>query len=584
MTLALPRLTAAALCAAFALALPLAAQETATPQTEAAPEGPVNSGAYLAARSAEAHGDFRTAAGWFDQSLQADPTNTALMDGSIFAHLNLGNLDTAAQLSAQLRDLDGKSDLADFALIAHDAQTENYEALIERLRAGDSVGPLVDQLTLAWAEVGAGRMSEALAHFDEMARNRGFEAYALYHKALALALAGDFEGADHILSGKAAGPINLNRRGVIALVQILSQLERNDEALALLDKAFGNDPEPQAEALRARLRAGESIPFDTARSAREGIAEVFFTLATLLNGESDPALVLMNSRTALVLKPDHTEALLLTAATLEQLQQYDLAVEVYATLPADNPAYYSAELGRADALYAAGRKDAAVEVLQSLVRSHGNLIGVQAALADMLRREDRWQEALSAYDAALALAPQPAREHWLLFFSRGICAERLGRFDASDADFRRALELNPGQPQVLNYLGYSLVERGRDLDEALKMIEQAVAAQPDAGYIIDSLAWAYFQLGRYQDALAPMEKASLLEPVDPVVTDHLGDVYWMNGRQREAEFQWHRALSFGPEEKDAVRIRKKLDQGLEAVLAAEGTSKPPAVSSAENGN
>ena len=134
----------------------------------------------------------------------------------------------------------------------------------------------------------------------------------------------------------------------------------------------------------------------------------------------------------------------------------------------------------------------------------------------------------------------------------------------------------PNQPQVLNYLGYTWIDRGENLDEAVQMIEAAVKAAPDQGYIIDSLAWAYYRLGRFADALAPMERASLLEPVDPVVTDHLGDIYWVNGRTLEARFQWRRALSFEPAEKDAVRIRAKLDKGLDAVLtqekAADGTS------------
>ena len=127
---------------------------------------------------------------------------------------------------------------------------------------------------------------------------------------------------------------------------------------------------------------------------------------------------------------------------------------------------------------------------------------------------------------------------------------------------------------MLNYLGYSLVDRGEKLEEALEMIQRAVAARPDAGYIIDSLAWAYFRLGRYQDALEPMERASLLEPVDPVVTDHLGDVYWENGRKLEARFQWRRALSFEPEEKEAVRIRRKLEIGLDEVRKEEGEKTP----------
>jgi tetratricopeptide (TPR) repeat protein len=198
---------------------------------------------------------------------------------------------------------------------------------------------------------------------------------------------------------------------------------------------------------------------------------------------------------------------------------------------------------------------------------------VHVALADAYRRDERFEEARAAYDAAVARLPASDAGHWVLYFSRGICAERLGDFTAAEADMREALRLNPDEPRVLNYLGYSFVDRGENLDEALGMIERAVAREPGSGYIIDSLAWAYYRLGRYADAVQPMEQASLLEPVDPIVTDHLGDVYWAVGRTREAEFQWHRALSYGPEEKDAARIRAKLEKGLDTVLAEEG-AKP----------
>lgn len=565
----------------------VAAQEAPAETAEAVAAGPgvpVDAGAYLAGRSAEAHGDFRSAAAWFDRALVSDGDNLMILDGSLFANLNLGRIEVAAEIARKVKALSVESQLAETALLAEQAMTEDYAGIIADFEAGREIGPLFDVLVRAWAELGQGRMSEALADFDSIAKTRGMEAFGLYHKAIALALVGDFEGADQILSGRAEGPLNLNRRGVMAHVQILSQLERNPDALALLDRIFGTAPDPGIDALRERLRAGEPLPFDTVRSAREGIAEVFFSIATLLNGEADPAYTLMHSQIAAALMPDHTEAQLLSAGMLEALDQYELAVEIYAAFPPGHPAYLSAEIGRAEALYGLGRKDAAIEALQGLARSHGDLVIVQSALGDVLRREERWAEALPAYDAALALVGTPAREHWVILFSRAICHERLKQYDLADADFRAALVVNPGQPQVLNYLGYSMVERGINLDEALGMIKQAVAAQPDAGYIIDSLAWAYFRLGRYEEALAPMERASLLEPVDPVVTDHLGDVYWAVGRKREAEFQWRRALSFEPEEKDAIRIRRKLEIGLDGVLVEEGAPPLRAPEAAANGD
>ena len=543
-----------------------------------------DSGAYLAARVAESQNDFRAASGWYGKAILSDSGNARLLEGAILAELGAGDLDLAIQAARQYKALDAEpSQLAEFALLADEAQREDYAALIAAQDGSRSVGDLVDSLVRAWALVGEGRMSDALAVFDEITGTEGLEAFGYYHKALALASVGDLEGADEILSGRAAGPIFVMRRGVFAHAQILSQLERNAEALDLIDRSFGPGPDPIVDALRRRLQAGEPVPFDTVRSARDGIAEVFFTVATALNGDADPVYTLLHLRVAGYLRPDHADATLLTADVLEMLGQHQLAAETYGRFTPDDPAFVSAEIGRAEALRSDGRTDAAIEALQALARANPGLGSVQFALGDLLRMEERFDEAESAYTAAIDLKPEITEGDWVLFFYRGISHEQSKDWPAAEADFRRALDLNPTQPQVLNYLGYGLVDRGEKLDEALGMIEKAVAADPDKGYIIDSLAWALFRLGRYDEALEPMERASLLEPVDPVVTDHLGDVYWMVGRKLEAQFQWRRALSFEPTEKDAERIRRKLEVGLDAVMAEEATSNGQ-VEAAENGN
>lgn len=541
-----------------------------------------NAGAYLAARVAASENDFRAAALWYDRLIDTGHTEPALLEGAVIAHLSLGEVEKAADLSRRLIQLGGRSQSAYIALLADQAARGDFTGLIADTQAGRSIGRLLDALVMAWAALGEGRMSDAVADFDTLAKSPGLEAFGLYHKALALASAGDFEGADNILSGREAGQIALMRRGAIAHAQILSQLERNPDALALLDRAFGSEADPQISALRARLQAGEPVPFDLIRNAQDGIAEVFFTLATALRGEADDGYTLIYARVTAHLRPDHSEAKLLAAGLLEALDQPGLAGETYAQIPPEDPAYHVAEIGRADTLIAEGKTDTAIEVLQALTRSHGQLVETHSALADALRRNERFAEAIPVYDAAIALVTEPVQRHWTLFYSRGISHERSGQWPEAEADFRRALELNPDQPQVLNYLGYSFVDRGENLDEALGMIERAVAAQPDAGYIIDSLAWALFRLGRYEEAVEPMERASLLEPVDPVVTDHLGDVYWAVGRKLEARFQWHRALSFDPAEKDAIRIRRKLEIGLDAVLAEEGAK--PLTEVANGGN
>jgi tetratricopeptide (TPR) repeat protein len=558
-----------ALALAVAAALPAAAADG-------------DAGAYLAARIAGQNADWREASAWYTRALLSDPGNPALMDGAIVAHLSAGNHEAAAAVARRMLQTGQPSQVARLVLLGDQAARGAFDETLADFAGGLAIGRLLDGLVQAWAQVGEGRMSEALAAFDALAAAPGLEPFALYHKALALASVGDFEGADDILSGRATGSLPLTRRGVLARAQVLGQLDRPQDAVALLDSAFPDRNDPAILGLRERLAAGERIPFDMVQGARDGVAEVFFTLAAALNGEAEDGYTLLHARIATWLRPDHAEAMLLAGALLEAQGQNELAVAAYARVAPSDPAFFGAEIGRARALQADGKLDAALEVLRGLARRYPGVLTVHVALGDALRREERWEEADAAYDDAVALIGTPEQRHWRIFYSRAIVNERLKRWDEAEPDFRKALELEPGQPQVLNYLGYSFLEMNRNLDEALAMIERAVQAEPESGYIVDSYAWALFRLGRYAEALAPMEKASLLEPVDPIVTDHLGDVYWAVGRRMEARFQWRRALSFDPEEKDAARIRRKLDIGLDAVLAEEGAAPLTAVANGQD--
>lgn len=565
------------------VAFAIAATFALAPMTVCAEDRVEDAGAYLAARVAGGASDYKAATDWFARALISDPANPALLESAVLAHIELGEFPKAAELAQLLQKTGSKSQVGQIAILADHVMADDYAAILRDRKAGVSVGALPDGLIAAWAELGNGKMSDALAGFDALTKLDGMKAFGLYHKALALASAGDFEGADDILSGRASGPLQVMRRGVIAHAEILSQLERDPDALALLDRTFGTDSDPTIDALRAKLSAGETLPFDIARNAKDGIAEVFFSIASAMSGQAEPGFTLVHARVAAYLRPDHSDAVLMVAGLLEQQGQPDLATAAYALIAPTDPQFYVAEIGRAEALYANDKRDAATEVLQGLARSHPSIVEVQLALADSLRRAEKFADATHAYDAAIALIPKPEARHWVLFYSRAICKEQSKDWPGAEADFRQALALQPNQPQVLNYLGYSYLDRNEKLDEALDMIKRAVAAEPKSGYIVDSLAWALYRLGRYDEAVAPMEQASLLEPVDAVVTDHLGDVYWAVGRKLEAAFQWRRAASFKPDEKDAARIKRKLEVGLDAVLAEESAAvKKPVDAAAAN--
>lgn len=539
----------------------------------------VPSGAYLAARSAAASGDFDAAARHYTLALAQDASNPEILENASIALLALGDIERAGVVATQLEALGERSQVAHMIKAAELGQAENYDEILVRVSGDRGVGPLVDGLLRSWALVGTGDMTAAMDSFDAVGEDRGLQGFALYHKALALALVGDLETADQIFAMPEAGALRQTRRGAMAHIEVLSLLDRTDDALAMLDSSFGTDLDPRLRLMRAALASGENLRFTHVQSARDGMAEVFFTVASALRNEASEDYTLLYARVAEHLRPDHIDALLLSASLLEQMERFELATKTYAKVSADHPAYHAAELGRAEALRRADKPDAAIEVLQALAKSHGTLPVVQSSLGDALRGQEDYAGAISAYDEALALyEDSDERNQWFIYYARGISHERLSDWPKAEADFRRALELNPDQPQVLNYLGYSLVEKQIKLDEALDMIERAVAARPDSGYIVDSLGWVLFRLGRYEEAVGHMERATELMPIDPIVNDHLGDVYWSVGRHLEARFQWNRALSFvdygdASQEADPDRIRRKLDVGLDQVLEEEGA--PP---------
>jgi tetratricopeptide (TPR) repeat protein len=546
------------------------------------------SGAYLAAQNARAQGDFAAAAQYYAQALTRDPNNPAMLENATIAYIALGRLDQAVAVARKLEGDGLRSQVAQIALIADEARREDWDAVLSRVGQERGAGPLADGMIAAWADLGRGDMTSALSRMDSMAAEQGLRNFALYHKGLALATVGDFEAADRVFEGDTDGPLQRTRSGVIAWTQVLSQLGQQPRAIEIIDDTFGADPDPEIATLRAALAAGDAVPFDLVTNAREGVSEVFFSLARALMQEAGDEFVLIHARAAEAINPGNVEATVTVAQVLDSLGQHSLAIDAYGRVPREHPAFLTAELGRADALRRSGKQETAAEVLNQLSQTHPDMANVHVAAGDLAREQEDWARAVAAYDRALALLEARDNPQWFVYYVRAIAHERQDQWPEAEADFRRALELNPDHPQVLNYLGYSMVEKHVNLDEALDMIERAVAAQPDSGYIVDSLGWVLYKLGRYDEAIAHMERAAELMPTDPVVNDHLGDVLWAVERRTEARFQWKRALSLhqtSPSpDLEPERVRRKLEVGLDRVLEEEGADPLKPVNAAASGN
>lgn len=540
-----------------------------------------DAGAYLAARSASQTQDYLSAARYFSRALDRDPDNPLLLDSALAAYVGLGTFEAGAPLANRLSDLGVESQLSWLTRQVVAAQSGEWSVIRARIDAGEEIGPLIDGLARAWSLVGDGDMTAALAEFDAVTEGQGLRAFGLYHKALALASVGDLEGAEALLSLPPTQGMQRTRRSTIAQIEVLSRMGRNEDALALIDAVFGAEAPERFEALRAPLRAGEVLPFTVAPTARDGMAEAYLSVAGALDGETADAYTLIYAQAALALRGTDADTIVLTADLLDRVEQYQMAEATYRMIDQTDPDFANAEIGRSESLRKDGRIEAATEVLQALARSHPDMPRVHLNLGNVLREAGDLPGADIAYSDALEKSPSGDAMIWLTHYLRGIVRHQLDIWDEAEADFRTALALNPDHPQILNYLGYSLVERGEKLNEAFAMIEKAVAQQPDNGAIVDSLGWVLFRSGNYAEAVGHLERAAALEPMEAVINDHLGDAYWAVGRVTEARFQWNRALSLDPTEEEATRIRQKLDLGLDEVLAREGV--PPLVQVAEDG-
>lgn len=550
-------------------AMPGAAQQTVPPTGPwVAPlQGQPDAGSYLAARAADRAHDFGAASEWFLRALADDPQNPELLENCITALIGMGSFERAQPLAARLAVDGADSQIGQMVLMANAGVAGDWARLEGTLDAGRMVSPLIDGLARGWALVAQGQDDAALAAFDALIADPDMMRFGLYHKALALMVTGDLRGADALLSAAPGNGMTLTRRSLIVHAQILSQLGQPGRAREALSR-FGAQADDTVTALRAALDAGEVLPLTLVTSSAEGLGEAFNGAAKVLLDTAPPDFVLIFARTAERLHPRDAEYRLMSAGLLDRLGRFALAGEVYASVPAADPLYRAAGFGRAEALRRAGEGAAAVTVLQGLAALYPDLALAHSELADTLRLQGRGAEALESYDAALALIPDGDRSGWRVRFLRGVTAQSLGDWPAAEADLRAAYALNPDDAGLLNFLGYGLVERGENLDEALAMIVRAVEMEPEDGAILDSYGWALYRLGRVQEAVVPMERAALLTPENAVVNDHLGDVYWSVGRILEAHFQWRRALSFTTDEGEAAAIRAKLEDGLATGAAA----------------
>lgn len=558
-----PLALTAALCASLTLALPEGARADYPPVTDT-----TVSGSYLAARVATAERDTDAAVAYLRALLKMDPRNEEILERAFFAMLVDGDLDNAVPLAERLVKLDRSHRIARLVLAARAIKKSEYQRARTNLSLSvrGPIGDLTATLIAAWTMLGSGNSKAGVEMIDRLQGPDWYSAFKDLNAGLILDAAGQKKEAGKRLEAA----MKFDPASVRAVDAYGRWASRNANAATAIEayEAFLKvvPRHPLAQAAIADLKAGKMLPA-LIKTPQEGSAEVLYGLGAALARQGGEDLALVYLQLALWLYPDHPLAGLTLADLYEQMKQPEKAIEVYLKVPDSSPLKSNAEVQLAVNLDATDKFDDARKHLTDLIKSDPKDLDAIVALGGIERGRKMFGDCATTYGQAISLVPDPQRNAWTLFYFRGICNERSKQWAAAESDLKKALQLFPDQPHVLNYLGYSWVDQGVNLQEGLDMIRKAVSLRPDDGYIVDSLGWAYYRLGRYEDAVKELERAVELKPQDPVINDHLGDAYWKVGRKLEATFQWTHAKDLKPEPDDLAKITKKLAGGLDAAEA-----------------
>lgn len=557
-----PALLAVLLTAALASGTAEARQSVSIPTPFEVGTSP--SGNYLSALIAGADRDTAAAATFFKEALRADPGNTELTERAFIAALSNGDMDDALDLARKPPLRDSKQGLSHLVLGLGQLKAGHWVAARREFLSGGAgrEHDVTATLLTAWALAGQGEERKALAALDSL-RDSGISFFRDYHAALIADYANDLPEATKRFKAAYAAD-----KTVLRLVDAYARFEARhgavDEAKRALDEFAEVLPHhPMIDAARADLAAGKPLA-PLIKTPQEGAAEVLYGLGAVGNRQGDDVDAMIYLRLALYLAPQNSLAVMTLADIYGRLKQNERAIDVYGLVPEASPLRDNADVQTGIALDVLGRPEEAVKHLQGIVTERSKDTEALTTLGNVLREQKKYEEAVQVYSKAIDTLSKDDRSLWTLLYFRGITYERMKNWPPAEADFKRALELFPDQPLVLNYLGYSWVDQGVHLDEAFKMLRRAVALKPEDGFIVDSLGWAHYRLGEYDEAVKELERAIELKPSDPTINDHLGDAYWRVGRKLEAQFQWNHARDMKPDPEDLPAILDKIEHGLPA--------------------
>jgi len=509
-------------------------------------------GAFLDARYADSQFALGQAAEYYREASRADPGDPVLRQQAFLSSLMAGGSD-AASLARTVPD----NQVAMLLLIDQSVLAGDWAGAITEIHALPQEGltQILAPLLLAWAEQGAGRTDAALATLQAYLSGPDARGIDALHAALIADLAGRTALADkyYALAGEGFAVPNLQVARAIASWQArqghMAEARATIAALGTGDSDLGLAVPGLERDITARPVA----------SPAQGMAEAYLAIGASLREEDAPDFTVILLRLGLTLNPNLTPARLLLADVLDSQNQPQAALDALAPVPDGDPLAPIVALRRAVLLDHVGRLADALAILDRVAASYPTRPEPLEVKGDILRSHENWQEAITAYDGAIGRLGTPQPSDWTLFYDRGIAYDQVNEWARAQPDFQEALQLQPNEPYVLNYLGYSWAVQGRNLGQAHQMIAKAAELRPNDGAILDSLGYVMLRQGDTAGALHWLLRAVTLEPDDPTINGHLGDAYWAVGNKLAARYQWQLALSLHPTPSEAAKLQSKLD-------------------------
>ena len=532
------------------------------------------SGNYLAGRTAGRLRDSAASANYLIAALKQDTGNPILIERLFQAQLVMGDVAKAEALAPQVIANNSQQRMARIVLGLKEFRNRRYgEARAQFAQAAYTpVGELTSALLSAWSYAGEGSTNAALKELNKLDGQDSFANYKAFHSALIEDYLNSSLRADASYK-KAYQLAGSSLRVAQAYASFLLRNGHKDEAEKVY-RGFlsAGQHNVLVEADLADLQAGKKPPPFIATPGG-GVSEVLFSLAAALNGDQSAEAALSYAQLSLSFNPSQMVTQSLVGDIYTDMRAGQLAIDAFQNVPQTSPLRAYADTQIALNLQRMDKADDAIVKLQSVVARDPKNIDALVSLGSLYRNGNHMAKSVDVYTQAIALQQGEDATKWQLYYYRGMSYDRMKDFEKSEADFRKALSISKDEPSVLNYLGYSMIDRGVKLDEAIAMVKKAVDLKPNDGYIVDSLGWAYYTMGDYDQAVNYLERAVDLNSADPIIAEHLGDAYWRAGRKLEAGFQWQHAKDNHPDAEDLLHIEDRLKNGL---------VEPPKVKPAEN--